>query len=182
MKADRVGLPSDGLGFVRRECPHCHRQFKVRNGPNDGGTVHRQLNRYLLLANHEELHRGQEELYCVYCGRAALSDDWCTPQQRAWIEKLADVLAKEIRFEQLAWPSRTLRDNPAPTYVPVPPSDRLPEMRREPDDMRRASFICCVEEVKVESHWTQPVYCPSCGAEHQNGSRHIRLEVMLAEA
>ena len=83
MKPDRIGLPTDGLGFLRRECPHCHRQFKIRGGPSDGATVQRQLGRYLLLANTQEVHLGQEELFCVYCGRAALADDWCTPQQRA---------------------------------------------------------------------------------------------------
>ena len=92
------------------------------------------------------------------------------------------MLAKEIRFEQLAWPSRTLADNPDPAFVPLPPSDRLPEMRREPDDMRRASFICCVEDVKLEAHWNQPVFCPRCGSEHQSAARSIRLEVRSAEA
>jgi hypothetical protein len=182
MMTERIGLPLDALGFVRRECPHCHRQFKTRGGPNDGATVQRQLSRFLALVNREELAHEGEVLFCVYCGRSADGDEWCTPQQRAWIEKLAGVLTREIRFEQLAFPARTLKDNPRPTFLPLPPSERIPEMRSEPDDMSRASFICCVEDVKVEAHWTQPIYCPRCGCEHLSGSRRLRLEIVVGQA
>jgi hypothetical protein len=59
-------------------------------------------------------------------------------------------------------------------------------MRLEPDDMRRASFFCCVEEVKVELHWSQPIHCPRCGSEHHGGHRHsarrLELDVEPAQA
>jgi hypothetical protein len=182
MMTERVGLPRDALGFIRRECPHCHRQFKMRGGPSDGAVIQRHLSRFLLLVNCEELAPAGESLYCIYCGRSANGDEWCTPQQRAWIEKVAGVLAREIRFEQLAFPVRTLRDNPRLTFLPMPPAEGIPEMRSEPDDMVRALFICCVEDVKVESHWAQPIYCPRCGCEHQSGNRRIRMEIAVAHA
>ena len=171
-----VTLPVDTQGFVRRECLSCRRQFKVKGGPSDGATVQRYLGRNLLFENEHEIARDDVRCFCVYCGQGAPSDEWCTPQQRAWMEKVATVLAREIRYEQLQYPWRTLTENPAPTFVALPPPERLPEMRGEPDDMRKASFFCCVEDVKVESHWSQPIFCPRCGAEHSAGaSRPVTL-------
>lgn len=179
----RVSLPVDSQGFVRRECPHCRRQFKARGGPEDGATVQRCLSQHLLFENDHEVSVDDAMFFCVYCGQEAPSDEWCTPQQRAWMEKVADVLAKEIQYELMQYPMRTLSQNPAPTFVAVPPPDDLPEMRAEEDDMRRTSFFCCVEDVKVEHHWVQPVYCPRCGAEHQTGpTRRFELSMAAVEA
>lgn len=133
--------------------------------------MQRYLGRHLLFENHHEIERDDITFHCVYCGYAAPSDEWCTPQQRAWMEKVATVLEKEIRWEQMSYPWRTLRDNPQPTFVAVPPPDRLPEMRAESDDMQRTSFFCCVEDVKVDASWAQSLYCPRCGSEHQRGEK-----------
>jgi hypothetical protein len=179
----RISLPVDSQGFVRRECPHCRRQFKVRGGPTDGATVQRYLGRHLLFENHHEIARDDCELYCVYCGKSAPTDEWCTPQQRAWMEKVADVLSKEIRYETLQAPMRNLSLNPGVTFVAVPPAERLPEMRVESDDLRRGSFFCCVEDVKIETHWVQPSFCPGCGSEHLNGaSKRFALDMKPVEA
>lgn len=168
---ERIGLPEDALGFVRRECPKCRRQFKSKGGPTDGALLLRYLGRHLLFENPHEIARDDAVGFCVYCGHAAPSDAWCTPQQRAWLEKVASALGSEIRFERLAFAWRTLRDNPSPTFLAVPPADRLPEMRTEDDDMRRLSFFCCAEEVKVEAHWAGALHCHRCGAEHQTQER-----------
>ncbi len=178
-----VMLPVDSQGFLRRECPGCRRQFKVKGGPCDGATVQRHLGRHLTFQNPHEIAWDDGETFCPYCGRGAPMDAWCTPQQRAWLERVAKVLNEAIRFEQIAYPFRTLSRNPSVTYVAVPPPDRLPEMRPEDDDMRRHSFLCCVEEVKVELHWSQPVHCPGCGSEHQSVPRvEQRLDAQPALA
>lgn len=179
----RLSLPQDSHGFVRRECPSCHRQFKSKSGPTDGATFQRFLGQYVLFENGHEIELDDIIFYCVYCGHGASSDEWCTPQQRAWMEKVADVLAREIRYEQMAYPWRTLGDNPQPTFVAVPPPDRLPEMRYEPDDLIRTSFFCCVEDVKVDASWIQPVYCPRCGSEHQRGAdRQVQVTLSPVRA
>ncbi|MBX5482496.1 MAG: hypothetical protein IRZ16_11770 [Myxococcaceae bacterium] len=174
----RVALPVDSQGFVRRECPRCRRQFKVRGGPTDGAIVQRYLGRHLSFENHQEIARDDVRSFCPYCGYEAPADEWCTPQQRAWLEKVADVLGREIRYEQLQYPWRTLGANPGPTFVAVPPPDRLPEMRSEDDDLRRFSLFCCAEDVKVDTAWAQPIFCPRCGSEHTGGhERRIELHV-----
>jgi hypothetical protein len=179
----RIGLPEDGQGFVRRECPSCRRQFKTRGGPADGAIIQRYLGRHLYFENPHEIVRDDATVHCLYCGVAAPSDEWCTPQQRAWLEKVATFLGKEIRFEQMAFAWRTLEFNPSPTFIAVPPSDRLPEMRTEDDDMRKASFFCCVEEAKVDTHWTRPLHCPRCGSAHGAAVPvQVRLPAEPAEA
>ena len=176
-------LPVDGEGFLRRECPSCRRQFKVRAGPADGAVVQRYLGRHLLFENPHEIVRDDAQSFCPYCGTQAQTDAWCTPQQRAWLEKVAGALGQAIRYEQLSYPLRTLNQNPQVTFVAVPPPDRLPEMRLEQDDMRRHSFFCCVEDVKVETHWAQPIHCPGCGAEHQSTPRkRVKVSLEPAEA
>jgi uncharacterized Zn-finger protein len=178
-----VMLPLDRNGFLRRECPHCRRQFKVRGGPCDGATIQRYLGRHLLFENPHEICGDDTRTHCPYCGRGAPTDEWCTPQQRAWLEKVAGVLGQAIRYQQLSYPLQTLQHNPLVTFVAVPPPDRLPEMRVEADDMRRHSFFCCVEEVKVEPAWVQPMHCPGCGSEHQAGPpRRARLPLEPAGA
>jgi hypothetical protein len=177
-----IGLPSDSQGFVRRECPHCFREFKTRGGPADGATVQRYLGRHLPFHNHHEILGDDVTFHCVYCGRPARSDDWCTSRQRAWLAKVATALQEEIRFERLAFAYRTIRENPSPSFLPIPPARALPESHSEPDDMRRAAFFCCAEDVKVESHWRQPVFCPRCGAEHSHGrAKQLRLSVEPVE-
>jgi hypothetical protein len=178
-----IGLPADSQGFVRRECPHCRRAFKTRGGPADGAIVQRYLGRHILFQNPHEVVHDDVLFHCVYCGRTACADEWCTPQQRAWLARVAATLDKEIRFEQLAFAYRTIRDNPTPSFLPVPPERPLPEIRCEPDDMRRAAFFCCAEDVKLELHWRQPVFCPRCGAEHQTGwAKQVRLAIEPVEA
>jgi hypothetical protein len=178
-----IGLPADSQGFVRRECPHCRRAFKTRGGPADGAIVQRHLGRHVAFHNGHEVVRDDVTFHCVYCGRAAAADEWCTPQQRAWLARVATSLDKEIRFEQLAFAYRTIRDNPSPSFVPVAPERTLPEMCGEPDDMRRGAFFCCAEDVKVEPHWLEPVFCPRCGARHHDGrSSPVRFCLEPVEA
>jgi hypothetical protein len=174
-----IGLPADTQGFVRRECPRCRRAFKTKGGPADGAIVQRHLGRHVPFQNPHEVARDDAAFHCVYCGRLAGADAWCTPQQRAWLATVGSALDKEIRFEQLAFAYRTLRDNPSPSFVPVAPPRPLPAMRCEPDDMRRVAFFCCAEDVKVEAHWRQSVFCPRCGAQHHTaGPKPLRLRLL----
>ena len=178
-----IGFPADGQGFVRRECPRCQRQFKTPGGPADGAIVQRYLAKHLQLENCHEVTADDVLFHCVYCGCGARADEWCTPQQRAWMERVANALRAQMRFEQLTFAYRTLRDNPGPTFLAVAPPCDLPQLEYEPDDMRRASFFCCVEDVKLDARWRRCVCCPRCGAEHQtSASRYVRLALEPVDA
>lgn len=178
-----IGLPTDSEGFVRRECPRCRRQFKTRGGPSDGAIVQRYLARHLPFANAHEIARDDATYHCVYCAWGAGADAWCTPQQRAWMESVANALRGQMHFERLAFAYRTIRHNPSPTFVAIAPPRGFPEMDCEPDDMRRGSFFCCVEDVKLEPHWGRHVVCPRCGAEHQTFAvKQVRLALEPVDA
>src|ERR671936_730091 len=92
-----VGFPADSQGFVRRECPRCQRQFKTRGGPADGAIVQRHLGKHLAFENPHEVAADDARFHCVYCGWGARADEWCTPQQRAWMEKVASALRTQLR-------------------------------------------------------------------------------------
>src|SRR4051812_15426343 len=55
LKLRIVRLPEDPLGFVRRECPDCHRQFKTKGWASDSASVHRRLAAQLPHENPDEL-------------------------------------------------------------------------------------------------------------------------------
>src|SRR5260221_11528014 len=64
-------LPLDKDGFLRRECPHCGRQFKQWQGTRD------------------ETQESPEPYYCPYCYASAGADTWYTAQQREYIQQQA---------------------------------------------------------------------------------------------
>ena len=173
-KNERVELPSDPSGFVRRECPGCHRTFKVRASRLDQGLV---LQRVVGKVSHENAHEALcalEQRCCPYCGAGALDDAWFTAEQRAWLDKRAETLLLEVRYEQLAHVERTLADNPSPTFLPVRPEMPDCTLRPERNDMRLVPLLCCGEELKVSESWLGPVRCFFCGREHELGATVIR--------
>src|SRR3989442_5829365 len=69
-----VTLPLDSDGFLRRECPHCERQFKWHHGP----------------ANEEaETQADPTTYYCPLCGEPAGPDSWWTQEQIEYMQGIA---------------------------------------------------------------------------------------------
>lgn len=61
----RITLPLDN-GFLRRECPHCRRQFKWHDGPTDARPSDAPDPPFY---------------HCPYCGDPAPPDAWWTEEQ-----------------------------------------------------------------------------------------------------
>ena len=173
-----VVLPRDASGFVRRQCPSCQRIFKTRPSRFDSRALHRRL---VALFPFENPHEGYEPVptwTCFYCGHQADADEWLVRDHVAYLESLARSLANHVRYEQLSHVSRTLAQNPRPTFVAVAP-DALPEgMPEEPEDLRPLHLVCCGDEVKSLWDWDGPFYCPRCGAHHGglSGRQQLHLE------
>lgn len=165
---EELRLPLDRSGFLRRECPRCHRQFKLRWSEREGRGVLRSLGLVVLHQNVEEVAPGAL-LDCPYCAYRAGEGEWWTEEQRIFLSKRASTLDEEIRFEQLRHVERTLAQNPYPTFLPVAPAPFRVAIRAEPDDMRRVPLVCCGEEVKVRESWLLAIRCPFCGIEHDPG-------------
>ncbi len=162
-----VRLPEDADGFVRRECPACDRTFKTRPLPSDAFAVHAFLCNQHSQANEEELHAEVGPLTCLYCGHSAPAHVWLTEDQQEFLRDLAEQLGALVRYEQLAFVERTLRQNPRPTYVPVPPHPLITEMEAEPDDGAATALVCCGAEVKGALKGRDGAFCPACGIAHR---------------
>ncbi|MBI5546696.1 MAG: hypothetical protein HY901_22665 [Deltaproteobacteria bacterium] len=172
--AESVALPRDVLGYVRRECPECHRLFKVKGTPLEGMLVFARLASQVTHANREEADWPEVVRFCPYCGFAATDERWFTAEQRAFLDKRGEVLEQELRFEQLAHVERTLSVNPGPTFLPVRPERLAATLAAEPNDMRVLPLFCCHEEIKVSEGWLGAVRCFFCGTEHELGAALLR--------
>jgi hypothetical protein len=159
-------IPLDRRGFLRRECPSCHRQFKLRWSARDALLVQRRLGKLLVHANDHELLRGFTLRRCPYCAFQADADDWWTEEQRQLLSRRAAALGEEIRYEQLRHVERSGVHGAGATFVAVPPDPFSFKPRAEPDDMRVVPLLCCSEDVKVRESWENRLACPFCGIEH----------------
>jgi len=138
-------LPLDAEGFVRRQCPHCRREFKWHESPSQ--TV-------------DAIE--EEDYHCPYCsGRSA---DWLTDAQLEVVQKVAGHYAESQVHDMFKGLERQssefvkIEAGPAP----IEPRTALPD---EPNDMRRVDFKCHSDEpVKVLDEWSEPVHCLTCGA------------------
>lgn len=163
---EQLKLPLDRRGFLRRECPTCHRQFKLRWREKDAVLVIRRLGAVLPHVNGDEVQTAPVRRHCPYCASHADADEWWTEEQRLFLSRKAAAIGEEIRFEQLRQVERTLAHNPYPTFLAVAPSPFRYSVRPDPDDMRVMPLVCCNEEVKVRDSWKGGIHCPFCGVEH----------------
>jgi hypothetical protein len=173
-RRELLTLPQDPAGFVRRECPSCHRLFKIGASRALGALV---LARVIGKVAHENGHESRpsnETRFCPYCGSRATEDCWFTAEQRAWLDKRAETFGLEIRYEQLAHVERTLAENPNPTFLPVRPEMPERSLGPEHDDMRAVPMLCCGQEIKISEAWPGPVRCFFCGCEHELGAAVVR--------
>lgn len=143
-------LPLDGQGFLRRQCPHCEREFKWHHGPTDWVP---------------EEAVDPEEYFCPYCGGSAGGDEWWTEEQVQAIQEaaLAEVMPNTAKaLEDAVKPlSRSGIVTASVHYEPVNPPPPLDEA----DDMIAVASPCHpYEPVKIADGWSHPIHCLICGA------------------
>jgi|GEM_PF-372060 len=142
-------MPLDEDGFLRRECPHCGRQFKQWQGKRD------------------ETQGSLEAHFCPYCNASAGADTWFTAQQREYIQQqaMAEVVGPHLyrlqeQLEQANQSGLLRIEMNAPLLVE-------PEPLVEFNDMVQLVFPCHVEEpIKVDEQWDQDVACLMCGTRY----------------
>jgi hypothetical protein len=144
-----IELPLDNLGFLRRECPNCERQFKWHHGPTDGMP---------------EDAPNPDEYHCPYCGVPAALDQWWTKEQ---VEAIQTTALREATPEL----EQMLRDALKPLNksgviradVKSEPINPPPPLF-EPEDMVAVASPCHpYEPVKISEDWRDPLYCLVCG-------------------
>jgi hypothetical protein len=142
-----VPIPLDDDGFLRRECPHCHQEFKWHDGPT---------------ADRPEGQVDPAVYHCPRCGVSAGPDEWSTQEQDVYVEQLlmghgfreaSDILEQAFRGAK-GWTYK-----PSDADEPEPPA-----ALHEPNDMIILAPPCHPwEPVKVPDGATARVYCLVCG-------------------
>lgn len=143
-----VPIPRDSDGFIRRECPHCMRQFKWHDGP----------------ANEEAEHHAPPATYnCPLCGQPAAVDSWSTSEQVELAQQAAMPQVMEMVQDDLEAMFRGVKGM---TYTRG--DDAVPDQSEpltESDDMVIVASPChSFEPVKVPEDHTGPLYCLVCGS------------------
>lgn len=146
-----MSLPLDKDGFLRRECPHCERQFKW--WPTSSEEIS------------EEIQEAPEAYFCPYCHEPAALDAWWTKEQLEYAQQLAvaEALGPQLRRTK----NELKRGNRRSKGISFEMSNfalSRPEPLIEPDDMVRVDMPCHPEEpLKVDEGWDGEVACLVCG-------------------
>jgi hypothetical protein len=145
-----VSLPLDNDGFLRRECPHCLRQFKWHNGP----------------ANEDaEQQATVDSYFCPFCGQSAAPDQWLTTEQVDHIRGVAMPTLIQSIDEELSSAFKGLNSKhfkiKKTGHLEVPDQ---PDPLTEPDDMTIVASPCHGwEPIKVPDDTSGPLHCLICG-------------------
>lgn len=147
MSSYSISLPLDDDGFLRRECPHCLRQFKWYHG-----TV----------ADRPEGEIDPPVYHCPLCGVSAAPDQWWTQEQLTFMqESVAGPMLREASNSL----ERAFRGIKGLTYKRGQLDEPEPlAALHESNDMIILSPPCHPwEPIKVPEEGTARAYCLICG-------------------
>lgn len=146
MTSESMSLPLDS-GYLRRECPHCERQFKWHHGPTDDRPD----------------DADEPSVYtCPYCGETAPPDAWWTPEQlelarQTMVGPALRHIADELR-------DATRRSGGFLTFDIKEDDPEPPTALHEPADMVVVTSPCHPwEPFKIADDWREPIHCLVCG-------------------
>jgi hypothetical protein len=169
-----IQLPVDDEGFLRRECPLCRREFKVRVRKDElRDLAGRGLQSFLGEEDSGDIavdveNAGSTQLTCPYCGQQAGPDSWWTEAQLAYVRAFAKNILAEMVNEQLIRPlkSRYGGRRAGPVSISLEARElptEEPWISPEINDMGVIDLPCCGRQIKVDEAWSQTVRCHFCG-------------------
>lgn len=141
-----IELPLDSDGFLRRECPHCEKEFKWFNGrssetPSD--------------------YVDPPVYWCPLCGRSSSHDSWFTQAQIEYSQAAAMGPAFELIQQEL---KDEFRRNKYFKFEGFSDRPDEPDPLVETDDMEIIQPPCHPwEPVKVPEEGQASYYCLACG-------------------
>jgi len=151
-------IPLDDGGFLRRECPHCEREFKWRPDEDDADP-------------HDAVSMPEDGYACPYCAGRAPAHWWTAPQLEH-AEQLAasEILGPELKKLERRADPRSMISFEVKVDVPGAPAP----IAEEPNDRRRVVFACHPSEpVKVLEDWAGHVHCLICATPAANRDQRI---------
>jgi hypothetical protein len=142
----QVSFDPDADGFLRRECPHCEREFKWFAGET---------------TDRPDDFEDPDAYYCPYCGQEAQHDAWFTQRQLEHAEEVATAAAYELASTELEDAFRGVRNV---TYKSDSSVEPPPVAFVDPPDMLMVASPCHpFEPIKVTEDWASPLHCLVCG-------------------
>ena len=144
-----VSIPLDSDGFLRRECPHCQREFKWFDGQTEGTPDDWQ---------------SPDQHFCPYCGEPSDADDFMTQAQSAYVTSYAGQHAAEFVQGELENMLRGFNSGSSFLKMSVEMKEApLPSPLSEPDDMDAIEPPChSFEPLKVLDASAGPFFCLVC--------------------
>jgi len=140
-------------GFLRRECPHCERQFKVRvQQPDD------------VLEEHE-LTELELTNFCPLCHEPAPANTWWTKEQIEYQNQVTTAAVSDELHGMLTRTFAGLNQPRGPFRVEIERNEvEEPKSLDEPHDMIRVDPPCHQETpLKIPVTWGRDVACFECG-------------------
>jgi len=177
-----LSFPLDDDGFFRRECPLCHKEFKVLLEKEElTDLAQKGIDSFMIELKEEttdldESECSETEFICPYCGQRALSDGWWTQEQLAYVGIVAKNIMAKIVNENLIRPLKRTFHRPSSGMVSMRFEGRemeqqVPWISLEVNDMEIFDLPCCQRKIKIEEDWSDVVYCFFCGFPYKHKNR-----------
>jgi len=168
-----ISMPLDE-GFLRRECPFCHKEFKIQLEEQDlEDLIQKGLDSFMTIQgdedSEEESDTDSETFYfCPYCGQEASEDSWWTQEQLAYFRVYAKNIMAKLLNENLIRPlKKTFRGQKSDffsiSFKAKEMEQQEPWISPEPNDMEIFELPCCQKKIKIEDNRSKPIHCFFCG-------------------
>lgn len=173
-----VSFPLDEDGFLRRECPLCSQEFKVKPTSAELRSEAERTT-HAMLAQEAEPRAGDEadsgeprDRWCPYCGQQAPTTSWWTQGQVAYLSVFARNIMARLVNEHLIRPMRRSLGGASRggvfsiEFKGSEMEEQEPWIAPESNDMSRFALPCCDRELKVQDAAGEVVCCFFCGFPH----------------
>lgn len=180
-----ISFPLDEDGFFRRECPFCHKEFKVKLEKEELADITQKgIDSFMTEPEEEttdldENRDSETEFICPYCEQQAHSNSWWTQEQLAYIGVVAKNIMAKIVNEHLIRPLKRTFPKHSTDIVSMrfegkEMEQQEPWISPEINDMEIFDLPCCQRKIKIEDNWTSVVRCFFCGFPHERKNTERR--------
>lgn len=165
----KAPIQTDSDGFLSRECPFCHKLFKIK--PEIGEVKSDDEEPAEQNENEDtEVNAEPVEQCCPYCGQKASGESWLTQEQKNYTRVYVENLAAKIFNDFSADLESQFRGNKYVSFKANSVPQEEPWISPEPNDMRIFDLPCCKRPIKVEDDYKGTIFCPYCGFPHEQKS------------
>ena len=170
----QLSFPTDKEGFLRRECPFCQKEFKVKFNQEEISDISNQSIEQFLVEESSEQNDEYEDntesfYFCPYCGQYSSFNNWWTKEQVKYIHIVCKNIMAQLINEHLVKPlQKTSRSSSFLKIEAKPISQQQEWIGTEADDLKEVTLKCCERQIKLIDNWDKKVFCHFCGFPHKN--------------